>query len=174
MLPPVVCPCLQENMRRSLLCKEIVCNLYKIICAKTILFENSFGNHFGRGGIHAHWQPLLLGSMMAQLLLWWLTLWSSSLWYLQESLRHRTPLGRKSYIPTLVGMGPTKVVLERAKSQPMLVVSSRLQWEPKSSNGVGALGSGGSSAATCLLRKAWLCCFPHCNGHGVAFGHLHG
>ena len=39
MLLPLVCPCLPENMRRNLLCKEIVCNFYKINCAKTISFR---------------------------------------------------------------------------------------------------------------------------------------
>ena len=38
MLLPLVCPCLQENMRRNLLCKDIVCNFYKINCAKPFLF----------------------------------------------------------------------------------------------------------------------------------------
>ena len=53
MLLPLVCPCLQDNMRGNLLCKEIVCNFYKIKCAKTILFEKySFCNNFGRNGTY--------------------------------------------------------------------------------------------------------------------------
>ena len=51
MLPPLVCPWLQENMRRNLLCKEIDwCIFYKMSCAKTINFEKYFCNSFGRDG----------------------------------------------------------------------------------------------------------------------------
>ena len=41
---PLVCTCLQENMRRNLVCKEVsfFCNFYKINCPKTILFEKCF------------------------------------------------------------------------------------------------------------------------------------
>ena len=42
MLLLLVCPCLQENMRRNWLCKELFCNFYKINCAKTINLKRAF------------------------------------------------------------------------------------------------------------------------------------
>ena len=45
MLLPLACPCLQKNMRRNLLCKEIVCNFYTINCAKIFFLKSIFGNN---------------------------------------------------------------------------------------------------------------------------------
>ena len=42
MLLPLVCPCLQKNMRRNLLCKDIVLQFLQIDCAKPIIFEQFF------------------------------------------------------------------------------------------------------------------------------------
>ena len=51
MLLPLVCPCLQENMRRNLLCKEILLFLFpKLIVPKQFFLKCIFCNNFGHAG----------------------------------------------------------------------------------------------------------------------------